>query len=199
MRVPTRVGRRVVSRPNVKVQVGDAYTLSPMPGGAPGPNGAGSPATGLYRVGATGPQPSRVPGRMTDVVVAGGSEETRLLLRGLLRLHHHRVVADGFPEGSEISIPPGVQEPVLILEADLAKPECRDIVLRVRSARPDLKIVLLTANRSTDVAAKAAALGIDSILRRPFAVRELIDAVGGPGPLPPIEGEPGSDSPSPNS
>lgn len=183
----------------MKVQVEDAYTLTPMPGGAPGPNRAGPPALGPYRVGATGPQPSPATGRMTDVVVAGGSEETRLLLRGLLRLHHHRVIADGFPEGSEISIPPGVQEPVLILEADPAKPECRDTVLRVRAARPDLKIVLLTANRSTDVAAKAAALGIDSILRRPFAVRELIDAVGGPGPLPPIEGEPGPDSPPPTS
>jgi AmiR/NasT family two-component response regulator len=119
---------------------------------------------------------------MTDVIVAGGSEETRLLLRGLLRLHHHRVVGDLASGAAKLTLPPGAQDLVVVVDADLQDPEWERAISQARAQSPSLKIVLLTGTRSAEVVAKARALGVSAIVRRPFAVRELIEAVGPAAP-----------------
>jgi DNA-binding NtrC family response regulator len=119
---------------------------------------------------------------MADVVVAGGSEETRLLLRGLLRLHHHRVLSDGAGGVPPITIPADARDPVLVVDADLQAPEWADAIGSALKARPELKVVLLTPTRSGDVVARAKTMGITNVVRRPFAVRELIEAVGPSAP-----------------
>jgi DNA-binding NarL/FixJ family response regulator len=127
---------------------------------------------------------------MTDVLVAGGSEETRLLLRGLLRLHHHRVIGDLASGSATLIIPADAKALVVVVDADLQDPEWERAIAEARRQHPDLKIVLLTATRSTEVLAKARNLGVSAIVRRPFAVRELIDAVGPAAPPPPTEAPP---------
>ncbi|MCI4320056.1 MAG: hypothetical protein L3J87_00310 [Thermoplasmata archaeon] len=123
---------------------------------------------------------------MTDVIVAGGSEETRLLLRGLLRLHHHRIVGDLASGAAVLSIPPGAQDLVVVVDADLQDPDWERAIVQARQQCANLKVVLLTGTRSAEVIAKARNLGISAIVRRPFAVRELIEAVGpAPPPAPP--------------
>jgi DNA-binding NarL/FixJ family response regulator len=121
---------------------------------------------------------------MTDVLVAGGSEETRLLLRGLLRLHHHRVLGDLASGSATLTIPSDARGLVAVVDADLQDPEWERAISEARQQHPDLRVVLLTATRSTEVLAKARTLGVAAIVRRPFAVRELIDAVG-PAAAPP--------------
>ncbi|MCI4350341.1 MAG: hypothetical protein L3K15_02355 [Thermoplasmata archaeon] len=129
---------------------------------------------------------------MTDVLVAGGSEETRLLLRGLLRLHHHRVVGDLGSGTATLTIPPDSKELVVVVDADLQDPEWEKAIGDARRQHGNLKVVLLTATRSTEVLAKAKNLGVAAIVRRPFAVRELIDAVGpSPPPAPSDASRPG--------
>ena len=126
---------------------------------------------------------------MTDVIVAGGSEETRLLLRGLLRLHHHRVVGDLASGASTLTLPPGARDLVVVVDADLQDPEWERSIAQARQQSPNLKVVLLTGTRSAEVIAKARNLGISAIVRRPFAVRELIEAVGPAAPPNPPEPE----------
>jgi DNA-binding NarL/FixJ family response regulator len=131
---------------------------------------------------------------MTDVLVAGGSEETRLLLRGLLRLHHHRVIGDLASGSATLTIPADAKALVAVVDANLQDPEWERAIADARRQHPDLKIVLLTATRSTEVLAKARTLGVAAIVRRPFAVRELIEAVG--PATPPASPAPPNSTPS---
>lgn len=126
---------------------------------------------------------------MANVIVAGGSEETRLLLRGLVRLHHHRVVGEG--PGPEVlaGLAPDVVRPVLLLDADLDDPAWVQQVNSTLKAHPDAKAVLLTSHRSVVVEERARTAGFHSVLRRPFAVRDLVQMIeeaspGTPGGAP---------------
>lgn len=111
---------------------------------------------------------------MANVIVAGGSEETRLLLRGLVRLHHHRVIGEG--PGPEVlaGLAPDVVRPVLLLDADIDDPAWIQQVDSTLKAHPDAKAVLLTSHRSQVVDERARSAGFHSVLRRPFAVHDLV-------------------------
>lgn len=114
---------------------------------------------------------------MANVTIAGGSDETRLLLRGLVRLHHHRVIAEGpGPETCLESSPDG-EASVLILEADLENDAWRQHIAEFRSKDPARRVVLLTGDRSVAFEGRARGLGIDRLLLRPFAVHDLVDAI----------------------
>ncbi len=124
---------------------------------------------------------------MATVAIVGGSEETRLLLRGLLRLFHHRVVGEG---ATVTAMRDRRSEPTLasvaLVDFDLDAPETPRELDEMRRTYPGVRIVLLTTSRAAADEAKARALGIDGILRRPFAVHELMEV------LEPVAAEPPS-------
>jgi CheY-like chemotaxis protein len=129
---------------------------------------------------------------MTNVVIAGGSEETRLLLRGLVRLHRHRVVAEGPGPETLRELPADVGTPVVLLDVDLDRPEWSSEIVETARRYPGIRIVLLTPNRSPRVDTFARDLGIHSVLRRPFAVHHLVEAIEAEG-----DGSPGAEASPP--
>lgn len=115
---------------------------------------------------------------MANVVIVGGSEETRLLLRGLLRLYRHRVVG----EGPSFRLPPPEspidgRPSVALLDGELDDPELLRTLTSVRAVQPPLRIVLLTPRRTPQIEGLAREHGVDALLRRPFAVHELMEAL----------------------
>lgn len=120
-----------------------------------------------------------------SAVVVAGDEETRVLLRGLLRLHRVRVVgeADGSRGGLELL---RRHHPRLLLaDAVLADGSVQELVARGREADPGVRIVLLAP------AARAPpGNAADVVLLRPFRIRQLAEALQlgpapPPGPVPP--------------
>jgi two-component system, OmpR family, response regulator len=120
----------------------------------------------------------------SDVAIYSANDEIRLLLRGLLRLHHYRIVGEGSAPASLLEIPREMA-PVVVLDADLDEMGWVESIQELHRHRPELRVVLLTATRSPRVGTQAKATGIDAVVRRPFPVRELLEAVtgGGAGPL----------------
>ena len=123
--------------------------------------------------------------KMTHVVIVSRNDETRLLLRGLLRLHHIPVPTEGSSvEGMTDLIAAG-DHAVLLLDVDLEEKEWVGAVRSLRERCSELRVVLLTPSRSPRVDALAKEAGVSTVLRRPFAVHELIDAVTqANGPVP---------------
>ena len=130
---------------------------------------------------------------MANVVIAGGSEETRLLLRGLVRLHHHRVVAEGHGPETLAALAPELEAPVLILDVDIDDPVWAHQLSRTVADHPGARAVLVTSNRSAAADERAYQAGIHFLLKRPFAVHDLVDAIT---PSTPPEG-PAAPSPPP--
>jgi len=112
-----------------------------------------------------------------QAILISSNEDTRLLLRGLLRLYHHRIVFEGRgPEPLETA-PPGEGPRVLVLDGD-AVDGGWEAALRTALARePSLHVILLTPDRSPEFAGRARAAGVGLVLVRPFAIGEFTEAL----------------------
>ncbi|MCI4352879.1 MAG: hypothetical protein L3K14_05760 [Thermoplasmata archaeon] len=116
-----------------------------------------------------------------SAIVVAGDEETRVLLRGLLRLHHYRVIgeAEGSTEGTELlrTHPPSV----MVVDAALAEGSFPVLIREARMLRPETRIVLVTPtpSRPGDGTPKGAD-GPDATVTRPFRLADFLAALRGP-------------------
>ena len=137
---------------------------------------------------------------MANVIIVGGSDETRLLLRGLLRLHRQRVLSEGTTTEYLKTLPTSTEPSVLLLDVDLEAPEWLSAIRQTVDRIEGMRAVLLTPSRSPRVEELARRAGVSKLLRRPFAVHELIEAVSPDSGATPTQGRTppdGSPPPSP--
>jgi DNA-binding response OmpR family regulator len=66
---------------------------------------------------------------------------------------------------------------VLLLDRDLPKVHGDEVCRTLRDEQPELKILMLTAARSTDALVEGLALGADDYLGKPFRFAELVARV----------------------
>jgi DNA-binding NarL/FixJ family response regulator len=134
--------------------------------------------------------PSLPMGIPTVLLVA--SPDTRLLLKGLLRLQRHPVVfeADRWDAFEQCPAPSGTT--LLVVDHD---PRLGDWCSNVRSILtryPDYRAILLTPDRSPELARQAPSVGVRAVVVRPFALREFAQALAtateGGAPPPPVAG-----------
>jgi len=128
-------------------------------------------------------------GATSTAIVVAGDEETRVLLRGLLRLHHFRV--DGEAEGSTHALELiRVHHPsLLVIDANLAEGSSTPLVAQARQLVPGLRVILVApASRPPTLPADPSQRP-DVVLLRPFRIRQFADALspsnGGTPPSPP--------------
>jgi AmiR/NasT family two-component response regulator len=112
-----------------------------------------------------------------DTVIVGGNDETRLLLRGLLRLHRFRVVGEtrSAEELDPLAEPLGPRVLLLVVEGEGANwPE---ELATARERQSGLLPLLIVSQLTPDLESQARAAGVLRILARPFTIRDLIAAV----------------------
>jgi hypothetical protein len=129
---------------------------------------------------------------MADVAIVGGSEETRLLLRGLVRLHHHRVISEGAGPESLAELPTEPAALVVLIDADIEQPEWADPIQAALRGPSGRRAILISPARSPRIESRSKELGFSALLRRPFAVHELVEAIAPPAPTAPPRTEPPS-------
>jgi DNA-binding NtrC family response regulator len=117
---------------------------------------------------------------MANVAVLGADPDRRALLRGLLHLQHHRVVAEG--EGlatlREIADPGSVD--LLVVDSAVAGGRWSQVIRSATRERPGLRVILVTEAAGRQVARAAAAAGASAVLRRPFMLQEFLAALDQP-------------------
>jgi DNA-binding NtrC family response regulator len=117
-------------------------------------------------------------------VIVGGAEEAQLILRGLLRLHQHRIIGTGLQGTAALEALRQATAPVLLLDVDSKEPVWTEFVPEARRVNPATRVVLLTPSRSTRLDSQARSLGVAALVRRPFAIQELLSAVEPPSAPP---------------
>jgi CheY-like chemotaxis protein len=114
--------------------------------------------------------------------VLGGSEDSRLLLRGLLRLHRHRVLLEGPTHEGIERVPVSPDQKVLVLDAGTGKSDSSFSELQAAlQGRGDLSAIVILPSADPALEAKAREAGAKTILVRPFAIRDFIQAVDSVG------------------
>jgi CheY-like chemotaxis protein len=123
-------------------------------------------------------EPRTAPTPAPTAVVVAADEETRVLLRGLLRLHRVRVVGESDGLRGALELLRTHQPPFLIADSMLTEGSIAELVERGREAAPGIKVILVApSNRATPGGRP------DVVLLRPFRIRQLAEALGAP-PLP---------------
>ncbi len=119
--------------------------------------------------------PSLPMGIPTVLLVA--SPDTRLLLKGLLRLQRHPVVfeADRLEAFEQCPAPTGAT--LLVIDHDPTLGDWCANVRAILARHPDYRTILVTPDRSPEVAQKAPTLGVKAVVVRPFALRDFAAAL----------------------
>ena len=118
----------------------------------------------------------------SSAIVVAGDEETRVLLRGLLRLHHFRV--DGEAEG----LSPAVElielhrPTLLVVDASLAEGSVGPLIGQARSLVPGLRVILVAPASRPPTLPTDMHQRPDALLLRPFRIRQFAEALAPAGP-----------------
>ncbi len=115
----------------------------------------------------------------TAVVVAG-DQDTRVLLRGLLRLHHFRILGEAAGVLDALTVLAPDAPGVLVIDGQLSEGSVDVLLREARQRLPQVRLVVVTHGAPS---APFAADGTpDAVLVRPFRLAEFALAVGlGPG------------------
>jgi DNA-binding NtrC family response regulator len=113
----------------------------------------------------------------STAVVAAGDEETRVLLRGLLRLHHYRVIgeAEGLTRAMEFI--QAHHPTVLVTDVNLAEGSSTRLIEESKRLVPDLRVILVTPAARPPPSSEGS-IRPDVVLARPFKIRQFADALG---------------------
>lgn len=118
-------------------------------------------------------------------IVIGGSEDTRLLLRGLLRLHRHRVLLEAPTREGLDRLPPSPETKILVFDAGPAKGDAwSSELVGILKGRTDLHALAILPSSDAALESRARQAGAKAILVRPFAIRDFIQAVDTVGVAP---------------
>lgn len=117
-------------------------------------------------------KPGQTPG--LSAVVVAGEEETRVLLRGLLRLHHCRVVGEAEGATHALDLVRDHRPPLLLVDAKLAEGSAEALLQAIRSMDPRPRVILVAPPTRAGLEGPPA----DAVLHRPFRIREFSDALG---------------------
>jgi DNA-binding NarL/FixJ family response regulator len=104
-------------------------------------------------------------------------EDLRLLVRGVLTLHHHPILLEG--SGPEfLRLLAGTDGPIALVfdVGDGGGTWANDLAALV-AARPSLRAVVLLPPGRRDLIERAAASGARATIVRPVALRELVQAL----------------------
>jgi DNA-binding NarL/FixJ family response regulator len=117
-------------------------------------------------------------------VVVASDEETRVLLRGLLRLHHFRIVGEAEGATHAFELVEGQRPSVLVVDSNLAEGSTSGLISATHSAVPATRVVLVSpANRPPPMEGAARP---DVVLPRPFRIHQFAEAIAAVGPAPPV-------------
>jgi CheY-like chemotaxis protein len=112
-----------------------------------------------------------------SVVLLGTNEDTKLLLKGLLRLRRYAVGQEA-RSAEELEAGPSGEDPrVLLLDAEAVTGGWEAALREAHQRQPGLRIVLLTFDRSPELSSRALASGARVVLGRPFSMAEFWRAV----------------------
>jgi DNA-binding NarL/FixJ family response regulator len=117
------------------------------------------------------------PSPPASAVVVAGDEETRVLLRGLLRLHHFRV--DGEAEGATqcLELIREHRPTLLVADVNLAEGSPGSLVTEARRVAPELRVILVAPASRPPSPPADHDRGPDVVLLRPFRIRQFAEAL----------------------
>jgi CheY-like chemotaxis protein len=112
----------------------------------------------------------------TAIVVAG-DEETRILLRGLLRLHHFQVDGEAAGAPQALELLRDHRPSLLVADVNLAEGSPTSLVADARALLPQLRVIMVAPASHPPPPATDPGRAPDVVLFRPFRIRQFAEAL----------------------
>jgi DNA-binding NarL/FixJ family response regulator len=109
-------------------------------------------------------------------VVVAGDEETRVLLRGLLRLHHFRVEGEAEGANQALELLRHHRPALLVVDVNLAEGSSTALIRDAHALLPTIRTILV-APASRPPPSAEAPTGPGVVLLRPFRIRQFAEAL----------------------
>ncbi len=113
----------------------------------------------------------------TAAIVVAGDEETRVLLRGLLRLHHFRVDAEAEGATHALELLKELRPQIMVADVNLAEGSPSALIGGARAILPEIRVILVAPASRPPVPASDPGLRPDVVLLRPFRIRQFAEAL----------------------
>ncbi|MCI4321690.1 MAG: hypothetical protein L3K18_07005 [Thermoplasmata archaeon] len=120
----------------------------------------------------------------STALVVAGDEETRVLLRGLLRLHHFRVVGEAEGAHEAIDLLRQTSPAVIVSDVNLVDGTFTELLEAARAVQPGPRVILVVPSSRPHAVADSPSKP-DVVLQRPFRIRQFAEALGGTAVVPP--------------
>lgn len=109
-------------------------------------------------------------------LVVAGEEETRVLLRGLLRLHRFRIVGEAESGPRALTLIQEQRPATLVIDTILSEGDAVELADAAKRQRPETRVVIVA--RGQRPAIPTGLREPDAVLLRPFRIHDFAEAIG---------------------
>lgn len=110
-----------------------------------------------------------------SALVVAGEEETRVLLRGLLRLHRFRIIGEAESSVRALALIREQPPATLVVDTSLTDGDARELADAAKRQHPATRVVLVA--RGSRPAPRPDLVEPDAVLMRPFRIQEFARAI----------------------
>ena len=110
-------------------------------------------------------------------MVAEDSDEIRLLLKDLLKIGNHKVVAEAVNGEEAVKKFNEIKPDVLLLDIAMPKKDGLDTLKEIIATNPNAKIVMITASDNLDTITQCTENGALAYLIKPFDTEQVTTAI----------------------
>ncbi len=105
---------------------------------------------------------------MAKVMIADDSDAIRMVLRDILSIGGHQIVAEAQNGAEAVEMYSQANPDVLLLDLAMPKKDGLTVVKEVMAKHPDAKIILITASDNQNVIGDCIKNGAKSFISKPF-------------------------------
>jgi len=110
-------------------------------------------------------------------MIAEDADEIRLLLKDLLRIGNHEVVAEAVNGNDAVTKFMETKPDVLLLDIAMPKKDGLDTLKEIIATNPNAKIVMITASDNLDTITQCTEKGALAYLIKPFDSEQVTTAI----------------------
>lgn len=114
---------------------------------------------------------------MATVMIVDDSDEIRSLLKKIIEMANHDVIAEAIDGEQAITIFEKLKPDVLLLDLAMPKKSGLEVLQELHPKFPKMKAIVITANGDTDVYYDCIKYGAIGYIDKPFEIKEVLDQI----------------------
>ena len=114
---------------------------------------------------------------MARVMIADDYEDTRFVLKDILKIGKHELAAEAVDGEDTITKFNATSPDLLLLDIAMPKKDGIQVLEEIKKSHPDAKIIMLTANENLDAIQRCVSAGALAYLVKPFELDNVLQTI----------------------